>query len=83
MIEITSICKIWGKRASHFTDNRKLDTSKVVARGGINGNTQIPDELLTEFLLWLSPETRQMLPLEGVEKTLEFAKRYKKVWPTS
>jgi len=72
MIEITSICKKYKKRAPHFTDNLKLDTTGVIARGGIGGGTQIPERLLTDFLMWLSPETREMVGEIGAKATLDF-----------
>lgn len=78
-MNIAQICKNFGKRPLGFTDNAVCKGHKITSRRGRAGFTDIPDELLPEFLLWLSPETRTMLPAEGVEKTLEFARRYKKI----
>ena len=76
--DIAQICKNFGKRPLQFTDNAACNGYSIESRRGRNGFTKIPDELLPEFLLWLSPETRQMLPLKGIEETLKFAKEYKK-----
>lgn len=81
---LTEICQRFGKHAFHFADNidpeteRPFKESLVTKKGRGACTTVNNDRVLCEFLLWLSPETRQMLPVAGLEKTLEFAKRYKK-----
>lgn len=68
MINITKYCKKFYKKPAQFLDNYYVkslltyDNHKVTR--GVRGGTQISKDLLKEFLLWLSPQTKQML-LDG------------------
>lgn len=68
MINITKYCKKFYKKPAQFLDNEYVkslltpDNHKVTR--GVRGGTEIHKDLLKEFLLWLSPQTKQML-LDG------------------
>lgn len=79
MTPITKICQAFGKQASHYVDNKGIRPQCTIVKGRYGAGTEIPESLLPHFLWWLSEETRTMLHTQGVEKTLEFAKRYKKI----
>jgi len=71
---ITKICKKYKKLAGHFKDNRSLDQSKIRTNGvGRYSFTEIHEDLLPEFLLWVSTETRQAVFKAGVEYALTIA----------
>jgi hypothetical protein len=79
-VNITEICKNFkGKHPYHFYDNADF-ASRVDITHGRGAKTEIKDdpELVYEFLLWLSPETRIMLRTHRVEEVLAYAKTYKK-----
>lgn len=66
-LSITKYCNIFNKKPSHFLDNERIISLSAqinkppkITKGRC-GDTQIPQELLPEFLLWLSKETRQMV----------------------
>jgi len=71
MLLITDLCKKYGKQAEHFTDNKGVKDRVTTVRGRYNAGTSIPDDLLTDFLIWLSPETRRMVGEIGASATLE------------
>lgn len=83
-VNITEICQRFNKYAFHFSDNidpatgRPFKESLTTVKGRGACTTITDERVLCEFLLWFSPETRQMLPTQGIEKTLEFARKYKK-----
>lgn len=68
MINITKYCKKFYKKPYQFLDNDHIkslltpDNHKVTR--GLTGGTKIDKSLIKEFLLWLSPQTKQML-LDG------------------
>ena len=84
MLNITPICKRFGKLPAHFKDGYEDKKLFGYEEQGRVMHTTIDESLIPEFLLWLSngakgyKPLRQMLPTEGIEKTLEFARRYKK-----
>lgn len=68
MIDITKYCKKFYKKPAQFLDNQYIKSlltpeNHKVTRG-VRGGTKIDKSLLTEFLLWLSPQTKQMI-VEG------------------
>jgi hypothetical protein len=70
-INITKICKKYKKQAGHFKDNKRLDSSKMRSGGvGRNSFTEIHEDLMPQFMLWLSPETRQALFQGGVKAAI-------------
>ena len=56
------------KKVAHFLDNRLLPSIKnnVRSHRGRNAYTELPIELLEDYLLWLTPKTRTAV-LQGVE----------------
>jgi len=84
MLNITPICKRFNKLPAHFRDNFEDKSGFGYETVGRTQHTTIDDKLIPDFLLWLSngakgcKEIRQMLARQGIEKTLEFARRYKK-----
>lgn len=65
LVNITPLCRQYNKKPSHFLDNQRIVqlitknqyevTTKV---GRYGGGTWIPEELMKEFYIWLSEETR-------------------------
>lgn len=83
MINITKYCKKFYKKPAQFLDNKYVkslltpDNHKVTR--GVRGGTEIHKDLLKEFLLWLSPQTKQML-LDGksLSEIKQFLDNFKK-----
>lgn len=80
MLKITDYCKKFNKKPASFMDNPRIkqlikpDEKHIVM--GANGYTMIHEKYTKEFLLWLSPETRQMV-LDGVssDEILDYVSR--------
>lgn len=55
------------KKVAHFLDNRHLvyDPNDIETVKGRGAHTNLPNYLLGEFLLWLTPKTRKAV-LEGI-----------------
>jgi hypothetical protein len=68
------------KKVRHFLDNRRvpLDPDDVKVTKGRGACTQLPDYILGEYLLWLTPKTREAL-LNGVPAE-EIAENIKEYW---
>lgn len=66
MINITTICQKYGKRACHFLDNPRIRqiikdnqyTVNTIA-GRYGGGSWIDDRLYNEFVIWLDKNTHQ------------------------
>lgn len=68
MINITKYSKKFYKKSAQFLDNQYIKSlltpeNHKVSKG-VRGGTWIDKSLIKEFLLWLSPQTKQML-LDG------------------
>lgn len=65
MINITQYCKKFYKKPAQFLDNQYvkslLATEDYSVVRGVKGGTYLAKKHITEFLLWLSPQTRQMI----------------------
>ena len=70
MLNITPICKHYGKLGTQFRDNKMImaipEYENIKVTMGPGGKTEIPDELIPEFFLCLSDNTRQQI-LDGVK----------------
>jgi len=81
MINITEICKRFGKSPSKFKDNSFSPKLFKVERELSTYKTMMDDSLTTDFLMWLaksSDELKVVLSKYGSEAALTFAKTYKK-----
>lgn len=62
MINITPICKRFGKLPSSFLSKKACrGRTDIKVEQGSLGGTQIPEGLYKEFFMWLSVETRQLI----------------------
>lgn len=80
-LNITPICKRFGKLAGHFKDNYTDKSGFKIVKDGKKVYTEISDDLIIDFLRWLSftePKVLHILATKGIEETLKFAKEYKK-----
>jgi len=94
MLDITPICQRFGKKAGHFKDNYENKQLFGIESAGRAKHTTISDDLIPDFLLWLSrghkevkdgvetsrevPELRTILARQSVEAALTFAKGFKR-----
>jgi len=46
------------KKVRHFLDNKNITLKPIKSVRGRGAHTELPLELLPEFLLWLTPKTR-------------------------
>lgn len=74
-MNITPICKRFGRRANHFTDT-KVAQGKFATREGRAGGTVIDDDIVHEFLIWLHPTIRATLARHGIEAAQRQAKEW-------
>jgi len=81
MINITDICKRFGKSPSKFKDNSFNPKLFRVEREGKTYKTMMDNSLIPDFIIWLSKsskELRAVLTASGAEAALIFAKGYRK-----
>lgn len=77
MLKITDYCKKFNKKPASFMDNPRIKQlikpDEHYVQMGSKGYTLLHEKHTKEFLLWLSPETRQMV-LDGVssEEILDY-----------
>ena len=67
------------KRVCHFLDNKRIKVPKDLPKPGRGRGsfTLLPVELLPEFLLWLTPKTRNaILNNEDPQKIIKHIKDY-------
>ena len=74
MLNITPICKAFGKYPYHFSDNKNVKGRCKTVKGRYNSCTEIPDDLIVDFLLWLPSEVKDVLVTKGVDAALEYAR---------
>ena len=66
MINITPICKHYNKLASSFLSKKICrGRTDIAVHQGHTGGTKIPNDMVKEFFMWVSPVTRNMI-LSGV-----------------
>ena len=75
MFDISGICRKYGKRSSQFTDNKVCKNYQFSSRRGVNGYTNIHDDLKYEFLLWVSDETRDLLKTTDLNEVFTIAQK--------
>lgn len=78
MYNITYLCKRYHKKPSHFLDNSATDGHRIDQKKGRNGYTKIPEDLMFEFFLWLSKDSKNMLINKGLAQTFEYYRGYMK-----
>ena len=74
-MNITKICKRFGKLPAHFTDNDPCK-GKFVTTRGCNGGTHIDDEIVELFLYWLHPDIKYITITQGIEAGLQAAETW-------